>query len=252
MQSQTNKSIRAVGYIFYFLGAATAFFLLAMSVWGDVETSSFEGLVGADQRLNTLRCPVFITRDETAVISARIDNTTDREVSPLVQARWSQGYATLLQEKRERLDIPPGESRTFQFEITDQDAAYRRMVLARVYQFSNLGLPSRTASCGVVLLPFSGPAGQHIFNGSLAVSVVLILAGLYLLKQPDRVARNRQDSVGKRIRTSFGSLVYLSAYLLIAILVVSTLSDWLVSIGLMLLAVVSVIAVLTYLVSSPQ
>jgi len=251
MQSQTNKSRRVAGYVIYLLGAAIAFILLTLSVWGDVETSAFEGLIGADERLSTLRCPVFITKGETGVISARIENTTDREVSPIVQARWTQGYATLLQEKRQQFDIPVGESRTFEFEISEEDAAYRSLILARVYQFGNVGLPSRTASCGVVLLPFSGPPGQQIFYGSFAASAVLMAAGLFLLRLPDRLARIRQDAGGKRIRTSFGGLIYLGAYLLIAILV-SLLSDWLLNIGLMLLAVVSILAVFSYLFSGSQ
>lgn len=251
MQAQINKSRRAAGYILYILGALAAFLLLALSVWGDVETSAFEGLIGAEERLNTLRCPVFITQSETGVISARIENTTDREVSPIVQARWTQGYATLLQEKRQQLEIPPGESRTFEFEISEEDAAYRSLILVRVYQFGNVGLPSRTASCGVVLLPFSGPPGQQIFYGSFAASAVLMAVGLLLLRPPDRLSRIRQDAGGKRIRTSFGGLIYLGAYFLIAILV-SMLSDWLLNVGLILLAVVSVIAVFSYLVSGSQ
>jgi len=251
MQPQPSKSKQTAGYILYALGALIAFLLLTLSVWGDVEASSFEGLIHADRRLGTLRCPVLITEGETGLISARIVNTTDRDVAPNVQARWTQGYASIIQELRQKIEIPVGEARTFEFEISQDDAAYRRLILARVYQFSSFSLPSRSSSCGVVLLPLSGPTGQQIFIASFILSVILMAIGLLLLRPADRLAHQRQDASGKRIRTSFGSLVYLGAYFLAGTLL-SLIGNWLLSIGLILLAAVSIIGVVSYLLSGQQ
>ena len=251
MQSQANRPKRAAGYVIYILGAMTAFLLLTLSAWGDVEAGTFENPISPDERLATLRCPAFITEDETGVISARIINTTDREVTPVVQARWTQGYLSFIHEQREKLEIPAGESRSISFEITAKDAAYRRLILARVYQLQNFSLPSRSSSCGVVLLPISGPTGQQVFIAAFAASIVLMAAGLLLLRPNDKLARQRQDAIGKRVRTSFGSLIYLGSYFLIGALL-TLIGNWLLSGGLFLMAVISIIGVFSYLLSGQQ
>ncbi len=238
-----NKSIKLItGSIFYLIGALLAFGLLALSVWGDLEASSFDRALRSDERLRTMRCPVLITEDETGTISARFTNTTDRDVNPTVRARWTEGSVLLIMEQREKIEIPVGESTTYEFEITAEDAAYNALIMASFYQMRNLSLPSRSASCGVVVLPISGPTGQQVFMFTFGTGFLLMAAGLLLLMPKEKLALTGLSPEATRTRYRLKSLLFLGSYFLISVLL-SLIGNWLLSIGLMVLAVVSILAV---------
>ena len=87
MDMNDKKILRTFGLVLYMLGAIIGFLLLTMSVWGDVEASTFSAALSSDEPLDTLNCPVFIAKDEVGVISAVIENGTDRDASPMVRSR---------------------------------------------------------------------------------------------------------------------------------------------------------------------
>jgi hypothetical protein len=242
MSSSTNTLARTAGLILYLLGAATAFALLALTVWGDFEANSFDAALLTEEQLRTLDCPVFITQDETAEITARIENPTDREVMPRVRARYTLGFVTLVDEKLEQLTIPPGGTGELSFQISAENAAYRRLILARVYQFQNLSLPSRQASCGVVLLPISGPTGDQAYLAMFIGSLALMATGLLLQNPFDRRLGLMVDNEGRRRRSMLRSYAFLGVYFLAGALV-ALIGNWLVGAILVIFAVVSIIGV---------
>ena len=68
--------------------------------------------------------------------------------------------------------------------VTAEDAAWRHFILVRVHELRNAPLPSRTGSCGILVLNVPGlTGGQVVFLMaatavlSLAVSLVLWVAG---------------------------------------------------------------------------
>jgi hypothetical protein len=117
--------------------------------------------------------------------------------------------------------------------------------MARVYQFANLSLPSRAASCGIVVLPFSGPNGQQVFFGSLALSLVIMAAGLVLHRKnyPEQIAQSTAENI--RRNKVLRAFIFLAVYLVAAALITLT-TDALVNVGLVTLAVISALGVFSF------
>lgn len=238
MKSKPNSALRFIGVILYITGILAGSALVALSAWGDIEASTFDAALQTDETLRSLECPVFIGKEENSVIAAEIDNTTERDVSPVVRARITQGYVTLVREHRGKVEIPQGESARIEWDITAEDAAYRQLILARVYQFSNYSLPSRQSTCGVVVVPIPGLTGQQFYILLFVSALVLSAVGLFLWI-PNR--GKNEDLGGRKLR----AYIYLAAYLLVASLL-NLWGNWLLSVGLVVLAFLSLIAVASF------
>jgi hypothetical protein len=239
--------LRVSGLLIYLVGAVLAVTLLTLVIWPDIEASSFDSAIRADKQLQSLRCPVFITRDEIGTISITVDNPSDRDVNPTVRARITKGYRTFVQEFRQKVAVPAGGSETISWEVERKDAAYdRRMILGRFYQMRNYSLPSRTSTCGIYVLPFSGPSGQQVLIGTYATSLVLITSGLFLQLPKDRKALMRSNiESNKRQRIRLQGFAYLGGILVIGILL-ALIGNWLLSGALAILVATSIIAVISY------
>lgn len=249
MDMNDKKILRTFGLVLYMLGAIIGFLLLTMSVWGDVEASTFSAALSSDEPLDTLNCPVFIAKDEVGVISAVIENGTDRDASPMVRSRITSGFVTLVDEQNQTVDIPAGESREVSWNVSLDNAAYGRLILARFYQFSNFSVPSRQGFCGIVVLPFSGLTGQQVFVGGFVLSMLLVAAGISLFTPKNILRVDSLNAQHKRLRSVIQAFIFLGTYFLVATLL-SLIGDLLLGVTLMLLAIVSTIAVFTFAISS--
>ena len=244
-----NKNTRFIGLILYFIGASLGFFILSMSVWGDIEANTFDAALRGEEPLRSLSCPVFITKGETGSISAVFKNSSDREANPNVRMRITQGFVTLYTEYLDPVVIPAHGATQMEWKVTEDNAAFHRLILARVYQFANFGVPSRSYSCGIVLLPISGITGGQVFYGGLAVSVVVLFIGLSLYRPTTEDLRERASMTFVRKQRVYRAFVYMGAYFIGAALL-TLVGDWLLSIVLMVMAVVSAIGVLSFAASS--
>jgi hypothetical protein len=155
--------------------AAMAF----VSAWPDMEASVFDAGTAsvADRALHALQCPVLITPDETANVSARFHNDTDRLQSFLVRARVSHGYVTLVRQNSQQVRLRPGESVTLTWPVRAEDAAYGRLILVRVLAMSGPGRPARQSSCGVLVAGVPGVSGQVLFSLGVIAGLGLLIAG---------------------------------------------------------------------------
>lgn len=246
---KTNATTRFLGLILFFIGAIIGFFILTMSVWGDIEANTFDKAVISEEKLNTLNCPVFITEGELGTITASFENGTDKDHSPTVRTRITQGFVTLYTEYRETVDVPAHGATKLDWKVSEENAAFNRLVLVRVYQYQNFGIPSRSNSCGIVLLPITGITGVQAFYGGLALSAVLVFAGLWLYRPVSDDQRERASSTFLRKQQVYRAFLYLGSFFIVAALL-SLFGDWLLGILLLLLAFVSVIVVLSFAVSA--
>lgn len=249
MSSEEKKLLRAPGLILYLAGAVLAFTLLTLSVWGEVEASTFGAAQRSDERLRTLNCPVLITRDEIGVISAVFENPSEKDANPLVRSTITMGFVTLVDQQNQRVSIPAGGSQELTWEVTRENAAYNSLILARFYQLRNFGVPSRQEACGIVVLPISGLTGQQVFIGAFTASIVLMAVGLMLYTPKGVLTYDLQNARHQRLRAVIRSFIFLGAYFLVAVLV-SLLGNWLLSIILMVFAIVSTIGVFAFALSS--
>ena len=250
MDTMKNKRlIQTFGVILYLVGVVLASTILALSVWGEIEVITFDAAVRADERLRSLNCPVFITRGETGIITAVIENSTDRDVNPNVRSRISQGFVTLLEEEWKQVAIPANSNRQLQWEVTEENAAYDRLILTRIYQFRNFALPSRQAGCGIVVLPFSGPTGQQVFYASVIISSICMSIGLILFRRKylDATTRNALSNIHRnRVIRAF---IFLGIYLVVAALL-SLIGEWLLGTILVVFAAISVLGVFSFFILS--
>ena len=249
MNIKDKKPVRTFGLMLYLLGAVVGFLLLTMSVWGDLEAGSFGATLRSEEKLNTLNCPIFITKDEIGMISAVFENRTDRDAAPLVRSTITFGFVTLVDEQEQRVEIPAGESSQMNWYVSQDNAAYGRLILAHIYQLSNRSVPSRQASCGIVVLPFSGPTGQQVFVGSFVSSMIFITVGIGLFAPKDILQVESMNAEKKRLRSMIRSFIFLGTYFLVATLL-SLVGNFMLGIVLMAFAGISAIAVFAIALSS--
>ncbi len=162
--------------ILFAAGILSGLILISLATWADQEASLFELTSAYDKNLSSLRCPLMIARDEESSISVTVKNPSTYTVNPPTTAHITSGYVLLINEFMENPSLPPGGEVFFSWPIESADAAYNTLVLARVFVERSYPLPSRTNSCGVLVLPFGGIPGQAVS----AFLVLLSLAGMTL------------------------------------------------------------------------
>jgi hypothetical protein len=228
--------------VLFSLGLATALALAAAVVWADLEASTFDvSLIGGSEPLSSLRCPVMMSRNETAQLTASVTNPSDRAVRLSVRAHISDGFVSLIREERELLELAPGETRRLSWAIAPQDAAYGRIVLARVHVLrAGPEHPHRQRSCGVLVLglPFSG----HAFAWLLATSSVAAMAAAaygWWRSRPSRLLRYDQGTLFMAVLTLLASAALVGAFG----------SWWIVGAGILVVTALLLSAIVGYLLA---
>ncbi len=221
-----NKFLQAIGTLIFALGVVLGLFLLIMMVWGDLEASLFSRGLEPDKSLTSLHCPVFISPQETGLITAKLRNPTDKDWDRFFRVNISEGFVTLTREIKGSLPIKAKSSQTVEWEVYPEDAAYDRIIFFRVYVNAKYPYPSIGSSCGILLLDWWGLTGKQIFI--LMVTGFLGLAGLgfILLK----ISTRTSDEISWY---AINSMVALAIIISIG-LIISYFSFWVA--GLLILA----------------
>jgi hypothetical protein len=169
--------------------------LSAIAVWGDLEASLFDSAIRGKEGLKTLKCPVMMTTSEERVVSVALTNSLDRPITYTVRAHISQGLVSLMREVNFKLPLAPGETQSLQWLVTPDDAAYGRVILVRVRHPGIYPLPSRDASCGIVVVDLPGLSGGQVFALALAASVLGLAGGLGLWAVASRPLNKKERDV---------------------------------------------------------
>ncbi|MBM4429581.1 MAG: hypothetical protein FJ026_04430 [Chloroflexi bacterium] len=179
-----SKWVLVLSAVLFSVGFLLGLAFTIANVWADFEAVLFDPSVGAEAALSSLRCPVLITPQESGTVVATFSNPSELALLRTVRAHISHGFATLMREESERFVLEPGQSRQVVWTVTAADAAWRHFILVRVHELRNYPLPSRTGSCGILVVNVSGLTGNQIVALtaatavlSMAVSVVLWMAG---------------------------------------------------------------------------
>ena len=175
-----NKAICFISVLTYSIGAILGMAVFAAIVFGDFEAARFDAAFRLDEPLNTVRCPVVMTAEDTVAITASIKNTRNRETEFRIRTRISQGSATLMREENTTLSLEPGETQKAEWTVTPEDAAYSRLILAKVRLFGKYPLPSREGSCGILFLDLKGFSGKLIFSFSVGLALLSMGVGMGL------------------------------------------------------------------------
>jgi hypothetical protein len=126
-----------------------------------------------------------------------------------------------------------------EWEVFSSQAAFRRIILVRIYQFSSFSIPSRTASCGIVVVNFPNLTGSQILAGSLVGSLLLMAGGIGLRTKAPGHRKSQQR------KTTHG-MIFLGAVIIIGI-ALSLLGSWLLSVLMVVFAVIVIIGIFSFL-----
>jgi hypothetical protein len=217
-----KKTFRATGIVLMVIGALIFVYLGLLSVWGEVEATFFDAALRSDEPLRTLKCPALITAKDSASISGRFNNPTDKPIELEIRTYITEGYVTLMNEFIKDISIQPGETGVVEIPIFPEDAAYGRIIMVRMHQMKEVPLPYLNASCGVIVINTSLLTGTQYLILMIALGVIMTAGGITLWASQSKPLVQYNLSVLKTlIIFAFGSLM---------ILVTGLLDWWIVSI----------------------
>lgn len=174
---QKSKVVSVLSVLFFSFGILLGIVLIGVTVWADLEATLFNIQARQYDPFRGLRCPIIMTPDETATIRARFKNTLDRETDFFIRAHISHGYVTLRREVITELTLAPGEAERVGWEITEDDAAFGRLVLFRMTVRGGYPLPNRQGTCGVLMVNVPNLQGGQIVALLLGGSLLFTLGG---------------------------------------------------------------------------
>ncbi|MFZ6021370.1 MAG: hypothetical protein ACOYXO_17370 [Chloroflexota bacterium] len=229
-----------LAFILFVSGLLAGLVWWGSSAWADLEASLFDPAVSADVILNNLRCPQFITPEEIGTISIRLQNPTDRILRQTARIHVSYGFVTLMREESVIIEMQPRETRQLEWFVSAEDAAWGRLVLVRLHLFRSFPLPSRTATCGIVLVNLPWLNGNHITLLLALLTLAGTLGGWQRWVKTHQPLVNRQRNVA--------TLMVAWIILLVVGNLLAFLGIWVAAGVLFLLSMIFLIISATYLI----
>jgi len=238
------RRIRALGVFLFAVGALLCLGLSAVAIWGDLEATLFDRNMEliSDGSLKGLHCPVLLTADEVGKVSATIRNSLDRPADFRVRIHVSR-YLTLVRESDSWVSLAPGERQRLEWTVTPDDIVYDHLILVKVLQFPKYPLPSRSASCGIVVINLPILTGGQVLVLALVASLLGMAAGIGLWRSISKPLRGRAQDVVR----AMSALAFCVGVSLIA----GLLGLWGVGIAAMVTIILLVGAIGQYFVSRP-
>lgn len=179
MKSHLSKLARPVGALIFALGLVAGLALAGIAIWGDLEAALFDSSIREEASLD-LRCPIMITSRQVVSVTASFNNPTDKPIVLIARAHISLRHVTLMREEDKQISLAPGETQTLAWQVSADDAAYRRLILVKVRSFRYHPLPAREGACGIFVTHLPAPNGDQIVILMFLVSVLGLIAGLGL------------------------------------------------------------------------
>jgi hypothetical protein len=171
-----KKLFRTLGVIFFYTGVLVGTVLFVLMNWAYFEAYFFFGYSApSDKTLTTLRCPLFMTTAETGAVTTSITNTSDRDLDVLIRTEIS--YYGAARSERVSYAFAAGENRKLSWTVSSDDMVFGHLVMARVFVYGAYTLPSRSNTCGTVMVNVPGLTGIQLFVIMLAVSLACMATG---------------------------------------------------------------------------
>ena len=188
-----KKLISILGMILFILSTLLGFALNAVSIFADLEgtsfweisdVASFDSTIETDGRFGSLQCPVIMGTQESKTVKIKVRNPKDYPINPWVVATFSQpNQLDILREKQE-LKLGPGETAEISWQVTNQNLMYRRFVFVRVFLLqSYYHPPSITRHCGIIMADFGNLDGNQIIGLASGSSIFGMVIGILLWRR---------------------------------------------------------------------
>jgi hypothetical protein len=192
----TSKSaLRGLSLVLFILGLLIGSLFYGLVTWANFEASLFAEDVSADTRLSSLKCPLFLSPNQTGTASASFYNSTDQPIQPMIVTNITNGLVLARSEDRQQPTIPAGQALTLSWKLTPDMAAWGRFILVRVTSTPYL-LPSQTGACGVTITHFLGLPGNVLIALEMGLGLILTVSGLALWVSTNRpMLKTRQRNI---------------------------------------------------------
>lgn len=177
---KNNRRSPLPGFLAYGVGVAVGLFLIVVSTWADLESSSYGFPRLANAGLGGLRCPVLMTPQEKGTISLHVSNTTSNRLSPSIRTQIST--ALLPEEFLTDLQLIPGETKRLEWGVDAENIDMGYFIFAKVLLFSAYPIPSREATCGILILDLP-VTGKMIVPVLVGLSLISMVWGLHSINR---------------------------------------------------------------------
>jgi len=228
---------RALGFILLWLGILLAMALATAGTVADLEATFYGFPLWAEESLPGFRCPVLMTREETGTVSVILRNPTDRPIPFTARAEISTTGPA--RQVRNQVEVAAGEKARVDWTVTAADVDLKYFIFVNGMTNPTYPYPYRQSMCGILVLDVPGITGKQVFALTLFVSALGMVGGMFLWIKGNRPLEGRR-------RAATGAMTFLAIVVLTA-LVVSILGAWMAGVILLMLALLTITAIL-YLV----
>jgi hypothetical protein len=226
------------GLAIYSLGVLFGMLLTGASVWGNFEAFLFDNRLPAEETISRMSCPLLITSSETGTVTASFSNPSDRSAQTTVRAHITDGMFLLMREMDTRLQLEPGETRQLEWTVFPEDAAWERFILVRIYSLRSPPLPSRTGTCGIIVVDIPFFSGSQIVALIAITSLIAMFAGLGIWNSANQPLSS-QKRYALQIMTVLAALIVIG-------LVLSIFRLWFIGGILLVFTVLVIVVAITY------
>jgi hypothetical protein len=226
------------GLIIFSISALIGIIFSGASVWGNIEAFLFNPGLRADENIRTMKCPVLITNSETGTITAAFTNPGDRSAMTTVRTSISDGLFSMIREIDNRIQLEPGETKELEWTVSPEDAAWERLILVRVYSLRSTPLPSRTGTCGILVVNLPFLTGNQVIAIVSIASIAGMVVGLGLWVSTNQPLSRRNRYAAK--------ILGVLAALIIAGIILGFLGWWFIGGLLLVFIVLLVVVTITY------
>lgn len=204
--------------------------VVGIATWGDMETVLVFPVSTADKDLSNLKCPILISRKETGLVSFTIKNASTYTVTPQASITLSQGSTIITENFSTKPTVLPGTNQVVAWEVNATEAAYHEsLILVQVFVTRSYPLPSRSGTCGIMVMDLGPFTGKTVIVGALSLSLAAMLLGTFFWIRSHRQAPGNRD-------TLIGGLIVLEVIVLVGI-IASLLALWMVGLISFLISV---------------
>lgn len=180
MGKQTSPGILfRAGQLCLLFGCLTGLILAGLLLWTNVEALLYGFGQYGKQATNIMRCPHFLTPQETGHIRILFKNTTRQTVHPTVKLQASS--TQLFRSKTVSLTLAPGESQIVEWEVGSEDVVWNRFIFVKMYTFASYPMRDVEQTCGILVVNIPWLRGQQLYLFAVGLSLVLIGSGMFLL-----------------------------------------------------------------------
>lgn len=169
----------SLGSLQILIGILIGLALTSSVTWAYSEADLYVSF-NADRNL-ALKCPLILAPNESGVLTAKIKNLINEQITPTVSATIS--HVGEPRQINQVVTLPTQDSKTLQWTVNSSDIIYDHLILASITQLRYRDNPSMLGSCGVLSFSLLGLNGIGTLILILVLSLGALFTGAFLWRQ---------------------------------------------------------------------